>query len=902
MRWLNRLWFRIRALFTSGRMSRELDAEMAFHLEMETEKLVRAGLDPDDAAARARRAFGSPRRQRDRARWEWGATFLRDLVQDTRLVGRHMRRDPAFAAGAILTLALGIGANTAIFSVADQALMREPPVADADRLVSVYTTCRSGFPRCSSSWPDIVDYRDRTRTVDDLAAYSPVPLNVGAEQSARLATGMLVTGNYFDLLGVGAHAGRTIQPSDAAPYASAQVAVLGHDFWVEAFGADPDIVGDVVRLNGAPFEVVGIAPAGYHGLTLNGDSDVFLPIFAAPALGPGVGAASNPEAPDLRGNRWVGALVGRLAPGASVEQAQAEMDVLAAALGDEYPDERAAMDGPRQITVDPIDGYILPLGSEETLEGFVLLLVGVVAMTLVLATANLANLLLARGTSRGREIGIRMAVGAGRSRVIRQLLTESVILALIGGAAGLGVAAVALGALGSFELPGGVVIGDLGVGLDGSVLAFTFVLSVATAVLFGLIPALQTSRGDLIGAVRGETSTGGGQSPLRKGLVAVQVGLCLVLLVGSGLFLRTLRNSLGEDLGFEPRGAVTARFNLSLLAYGDEQAQVFGADLLAGVRALPGVEAASLATLVPFQRGGFRGTFVTVDGYEPRPDEEMRVDWVLVDTEYFEALGGRVLEGREFTATDMEGSPGIAVINRDMAERYWPGRSALGGRVHLNEQQSFEVIGVVENPTWGAVGEVSSPFIFFPQRHNPSLASSFFTLVVRTEGDAESLLPAVRDRFRSLDPGLSLTSLATFDDQVGGALMPQRMGSVLLTMLGGLALLLAAVGVYGVVSYAVRRRARDIGIRIAVGASGGRILLAVVRDMLLPIGTGLALGAVAAWLLSDTAEAFLFGVSATDPATFAGIAVLLLGVALGATLLPARAASRIDPAEVLKSE
>ncbi|MFV1988675.1 MAG: ADOP family duplicated permease, partial [Gemmatimonadota bacterium] len=895
MRRIRDLGFRLRALLTPGRMERELEEELSFHLEMETEKLVRAGLGPDEARRRARKNFGTPARQKDRARWEWGVSFLRDLAADARLVSRQLRRDPAFALGAIMTLGLGIGANTAIFSVADQALLQEPPVSSPDRLVSVYTSCRRGFPRCSTSWPDYIDYRDRSTTIADLAAYSSIPLNVGSAGGGRLATGVLVTGNYFGVLGVGMHDGRPIQPSDNDRSGATQVAVLGYDFWADAFGGDPDLIGQTVRLNGAPFEVVGIAPRGFHGLALARDTDVFVPLFAGPALGAGVGAAADPAVVDERRARWMQALVGRLEPNASPERAASEMAVLATALGDQFPAERASMDGFRLITVDPVEGYILPLGSEESLRGFVFLLLGVVALTLLLAAANLANLLLARGTSRGREIGVRMAIGAGRSRVIRQLLTENVILALIGGAVGLGVASVVLRGLGAFRLPGGVEIGDLGVGLDQTVLGFTFVLSLVTAIVFGLVPALKTSRDDLIGVVKGGAVTGRGQSALRKTLVAVQIGLCLVLLVGSGLFLRTLQNSLEEDLGFEPAGAIAARFNLSLLGYSEEQGQAFAKDLLAEVRALPGVEAASLSTLVPFQPGGFRGTFVEIDGYEPQPDEEIRVDWVLADVGIFQALGTRVLEGRSISEADVEGGPRVAVINRYMAERYWQGRSAVGSSIRLNEETSAEVVGVVEDPTWRAIGEAATPFVFLPQAQSPELSEGFFTLVARTSGDAAALVPAVRERFRALEPELSLTTLRTMDDQVGATLMPQRMGTTLLSMLGALALLLAAVGVYGVVSYSVRRQARDIGIRIAVGASQSRILVDVVSDMVLPVGAGLGLGAVGAWLLADTAGAFLYGVSPTDPVTFATITVLLLGVATVATLVPARAATRVDP-------
>jgi len=414
------------------------------------------------------------------------------------------------------------------------------------------------------------------------------------------------------------------------------------------------------------------------------------------------------------------------------------------------------------------------------------------------------------------------------------------------------------------------------------------------------MPAVQASRGDVAGAVKGSSRGGAGHTPLRKALVSVQVALCLILLVGSGLFLRTLRNSLDADLGFEPAGVATARFNLSLLGYSEERAQTFARDLLDGVRGLPGVEAAGLSTLVPFQRGGFRGAFLEIDGYELQPDEEIRTDWVLVTPGALDALGVRVVDGRALDDSDASGAP-VTVINRYAAERYWGGRSPIGSTIRMSGEP-IEVVGVVDDPVWQAIGEDPRPFVFLHQAQLPGLSETFYTLVARTRGDAEALLPAIRERFRTLDPGLALTTLEPMDDLLGAALMPQRMGTALLSLLGGLALVLAAIGVYGVVSYTVTRRARDIGIRIAIGASSGRILGSVVRDMLLPIGVGLGAGAITAWLLADLVETFMYRVSSGDPLTFLAIAALLLVVALGATLVPARSASRVDPVKVLRTD
>ncbi len=901
MRWIDDAIFRARALFAPGRMERDLDEEMKFHVEMETSKLVAGGADPVTAQRQAAERFGSAARQRDRARWAWGTSWVRDVFVDARLVGRQIRRNPGFASGVIVTLGLGIGANTAIFSVAEHALLQAPPVLEPDRLAAVYTTCRRGALQCSSSYPDYVDYRDLSRSFTDMAAYTSVPLNVGDTETARLARGVVVTGNYFSLLGVRPELGRFIQPADNETTGAELVAVLSHEFWREAFASDANIVGEAIRLNEARFTVIGVAPKGFRGLNLSAQADVWVPMFSGFALGAGVGAAADPEAAVERGNRWIGTVVGRLEPEATFARASAEMDNLALRLGEQYPDERAAIGGSRGITVDPIGAYILPLGNEAALRQFVYLLLGVVGLTLLLAAANLANLFLARATSREQEIGVRMAVGAGRGRVTRQLVTESLVLSMIGGAVGLVVAAGVVSMVEAFDLPGGVSIATLDVGLNPRVLGFAMGLSILTALLFGLVPALHAARRDLVRSVKGNALGRRGQGPLRKALVSVQVALCLVLLVGSGLFLRTLQNSLDAELGFEPDRGIAARFNLSLLGYSEERAQGFVSDLLSGVRALPGVTAASIATVVPFQGGGFRGTFAEIDGYVPQPDEEIRVDFVVIETDYFAALGTRVIEGREFTTSDRDGGPSVIVINQHMADLYWAGRSPVGSRATLFGQ-SVEIVGVVENSSWTAVGEDATPFVFVPQVQAQMVSESFFTLIARTDRNPSSLLPAVRERFETVEPNLSLTSLQTLEDQVGIALMPQRMGTVLLTMLGLLALTLAAVGVFAVVSYTVKRRARDIGIRIAVGATRGRILKTVLTEMLIPIGAGLALGGLTAAALSRTVATFMFGVSPSDPLTYLAIGLLLVVVAMIATLIPARKASRLDPVRVLKTD
>lgn len=905
MRWIDDVRFRLKALWTQRGLEQEMNEEMSFHLDMETRKYEGEGMSPDAARARAVREYGGAPRQRERAREAWGISAVAELLVDARHALRQLRRNPGFAAAALVTLALGIGANTAIFSIADQALLQRPPVRESGQLAAVYTTCRRGFAKCSSSYPDFIDYRDRSRVFQDLAGYSSVPLNVGDGERTRLATGHLVTGNFFELLGTRMHLGRAIQPADDVRDGSSPVVVLSFDSWEDAFGADSAVLGETVRLNGANFTVAGVAADGFRGLELNQQPDVWLPMFAGPLLGESAGAASGPDVFDVRGARWIGTLIGRLHPGATVANAQAEMDGLAVQLGEEYPTERAAVDGMRGITVDPAAGYILPVASAADLRRFVYLLLGVVGVTLLLASTNIANLLLARASARTREIGVRLAVGAGRGRLVRQLMTESLMLALVGGLAGLAVAQVMLRVLSAFALPGGVPISGLQTGLDARVLGFALGLSIVTALIFGLTPALQATRRSLVSAMKGEASDrgGGDHARMRKSLVGVQVALCLVLLMGAGLFVRTLYNSMQTDLGFRTQGVAVARFNLGLLQYDEERTKAFVDELLSRVRRLPGVESAGIATLVPFQPGGFRGTMASIPTYEPAADEEIRFDYLAVTSGFFRTLDTRIVEGRVFDASDVEGAPQAAVLNRLAAERYWARGSAIGNTMTFGGSIDLDVVGVIDDPVWRQVGEVATPFVFVSMDQFPSMGTGgFLTLVARTDGDAATILPAVRAQVNTLEPGLPLTFLRTMNDMLGTVLMPQRMGTTLLSLFGVVALLLAVVGIYGVVGYTVVRRSREIGIRIAVGASRSSIIREVMREMAPPVAMGLVVGGLVTLLAGRSVAAFMFQIQPDDPITFAGVGLVLLLSAGIATLLPARRAAEVDPVRILTSD
>ncbi len=819
------------------------------------------------------------------------------LLHDIRFAHRTLLRNPTFAAVAVITLALGIGANTAILSVADAALLRRPNVSSPDQLVALYTTCRRGSPRCSSSYPDYLDYRDRSRAFGDVAAYTWTTASLGGESRSRLLTTQLTSGNYFSMLGVPPALGRVLLPDDDVIDGARQVAVLSYRLWQDQFGGDSAVVGNSIRLNQTTYTIVGITPEAFTGLHLDGEADIYIPLLSGPALGSDY--AADMARFDNRGSRWLAQLVGRLADDAAVPQARAEMLSISEQLALEDPEAR----GPRSVTVDAIRGYIRPPGSRDELVQFLVLLTGVVGFSLLLAATNVANLLLARASDRRREIGTRLAVGADRGRLVRQLVTESLVLALLGGALGLLVAVWALDLLSGFELPGGVAIGSLPIRLDVRVLLLAFSLSIVTGLLFGLLPALQATRDDLVTSLKGEAvefaKSGWG---LRKLLVAGQVALCLVLLLGSALFLRTLRNSLTFDPGFRSENVALASFDLSLLHYAPGTGRAFVDDLTDRAARLPGVEAVSMGTLVPLQQGGFRGAFVSVPGYEPAPDEELRVDYVFVSPDFFTTLGTSVVDGRAFNSLDIEGGRPVIIVSETMANRYWPGGGAVGDMVAFGDL-TFDVVGVAADIKWRRLTENASNYVFLPLAQFPSeLVEGPLTLTMRTTRGGEEILPAIRAEFRALNPDVALSVLQTMNDRLRQLLMPQRMGAVLLTLFGTLALLLAALGIYGVVGYTVAKETRTIGIRIALGAGRREVVALIVRGMAAPVALGLVTGVAAALALSQAAESFMFGVSSKDPITLAAVSVVLGSVAVVAMLIPARRAARIKPMEALRMD
>jgi len=817
------------------------------------------------------------------------------LLHDLRYAGRSFARNPGFTSVVIITLALGIGANTAIFSLVDAVLLRPLPVASPSELMDVWTSCRRGSAYCTSSYPDYVDYRDRSRSFSDLAAFSSASLIVTDKGDPTVLSGALVTGNYFPLLGVRPALGRLLVPNDDVLHDPQTALVLSHRTWDSRFGRSVEMIGSTLRINGTPFTVVGVAPDGFRGTRLAEEPAFWIPMSTMTIFSNDGGTLL-----DGRGIRWIGGIIGRRLPGVSIEQAQSDLLSISQQLDEEDPNRSG-----RIITAEATRAITLPAETGADIVRFMVLLMSVVAAALLIACANVANLLLARASARRREIGIRLALGAGRKRLITQLVTESVMLSAVGALVGIGVAMLALRALSGFALPGFVTIASLDLHLDARILAFTATLAVATGVLFGLFPALQTTTPDLVKSLKAQGGQAGARRIMRtRGwLLSVQIALALVLLVGSGLFLRSLRNGLNLDVGFEARSLAMGGVSLARRQYTESTARQFVRDLTGRVAAHPGVRHVSSAVFPPLARGG-AGFFITVDGYTSGQGEEMRIEANWVAADYFATLGIQIMDGRGIATEDREGAPLVAVINETMANRWWPAQNPMGRTFRQQADGSgaeITIVGVAQDVKQGLT-EDPEPFIYYPMMQHMERAYSQIHILAATDGSADNLLSVLREGVRSLDPSLPVEDLQTLDNRFAEYLMPQRMGSTLLSTLGALTVLLAVVGISGVVGYSVNQRRREIGIRLALGGSSRHVLGVMARGALIPVAVGAGIGVLAAVAVTRFATTFMYDVAPTDPLTFVSAPLLLVVVALIAAYFPARRATKINATEALRTE
>lgn len=804
-------------------------------------------------------------------------------MTDLRHAVRLLARSPGFTAVAVLTLAVGLGANATVLSWIRGLLLEPlPGVPRQEELLVVSGASRTGDHR-SLSIPDARSL-DEDQDLARVIAFEVTPMSLTAGESPERVWGSIVTGNFFDVLGVRAALGRTFRPEEDTTPKTHPVAVLSHRFWQDRFGGDPGIVGKTVLLNRLPFTVVGVAPPGFQGAQVGLRPDLWVPLAMQELVVPGGSWI------DQRGSRWLNGLA-RLRPGATPEQAGAAIQAVSARLGQDWPDTN---DG---VTYRLFRFWNDPDGPSGFMMPVMAVLGAMAALVLLLACANVANLLLVRALGRRREIAVRSALGAGRGRLWGQLFAEGLVLALPAGLLGVLLALAGVRLLAAFIPPLDMPVAPA-FRLDAQVLAFTAALTVMTGLLFGLAPAAQAAPSRLAAVLRDESAStlGGRKGRARSVLVAAQVALSCLLLVAAGLFLRSLGRGGEIDTGFATRNALLASMDLFPVGYDEARGRVFYRQALERLARLPGVESATVAALLPL---GFssNSTNLGIDGYEPAPKEEVVVDFNNVGPGYFGTMGIPLVAGRDFDLRDDEGAAPAMVVNETMARRYWPGRHALGGRVRCYGKD-FTVVGIAKDGKYQRLGEPPRPFFYVPILQ---LYRSRSVIHLRTAGDPLKLAPALRAEVRRLDPDLPLSAVKSMRQHLRLSLFNQRLAASFLGAFGLLALVLATVGLYSVIRYAVSQRTRELGVRMALGAQPGDVAKMVLKEGMTLALAGLAIGLAAAFAVTRFLEGQLLGVSATDPLVFVGVALLLAGVCALASWLPARRAAAVDPMAALRS-
>ena len=814
-----------------------------------------------------------------------GMKMLSELRQDLAYGVRMLRRSPGFTAAAVLTLALGIGANATIYSWLDTMLLNPYPGVNSDNLF-VFARRHSRGVSTSVSYPDFEDFRRRSKSLAGLLVYENLAVNFDADNQPERVLSEMVSENYFDVLDVRPALGRGFLPEEGKVPGEAAVAVISYSYWQRRFGGDESALGKAVELNKAPFTIVGIAPEGFQGTQTAVDVSVWVPVMMQPQL-------SGGSRLDRRGNHWINSLA-RLKPGVTLEQAAAELTAISNQLTEEFSDNRLE----DEILLFP--PWASPSGVPSILRTVLFLLAGVTGFLLLIACANVANLLLARALGRQKEMAVRLSLGAGRGRLVRQLLAESLLLALLAGMFAVVMTHWTSWTLMLFVPPVDVPLAPpLGVSMP--VLVVSFALSVLTVLLFGLLPAFQATRFSLnavLTAESGRASGGRAKQRLRNSLVVAQVALSMVLLVTAGLFLRSLQRVREFSPGFNPENVLLESIDLRLGAYEAERGKRFALDAQEAASALPGVEAAAFSNRIPLSMGGSSDTSVTVEGYEPGEKERVYAYYYQVSHGYLRAMQIPLLEGREFSRQDTADSPLAIVISKDMAERYWKDGNALGGRVRIGGDWAT-VIGIAGNIKLWSLDDPPFPLMYL---HLQRFYRANLILHTRTKGDPADMALAVREVFRGLDPALPVYGIHTLKQANTGATLQQRLAGNLLGVFGLLALGMSAIGLYGVLAYVVGQRRHEIGIRMALGAERGAILGLVLKQGAWLAGFGLVLGTAGAFALTRFAEQLLFGVSATDPLTFGAVGALLLLVSMAACYVPARRATQVDPIVALRYE
>ena len=867
------------ALFHRSDIDDEMDEELRSHIENRADDLERSGLSRTEAARRARLEFGGYQKFKEECRETRSTHFLETLVQDMRFGARMLRKSPGFTAVAVLTLALGIGANTTIFSVVNAALLRSLPYAHAEQLVMIYESSHR-VGQHSPSYPDFLDWRDESRTFAKMAAVNNREFNLSGIAQPENISGYAVSPNLLSLLGVRPILGRDFLPEEEKP-GTAPVALLSYRLWVSHLGGDPDAVGRSISLDGRNFTIIGVLPRSFR---LPEETDVVAPI--------GVWVADFKD----RGDRGDMAVIGRLAPGATPTQAKAEIEGIAARLAEEYP-----------TTNSGVGAMLTPLRDEflGDMRAEILVLFGAAMFVLLIACVNVANLFLARAATRTREIALRQTFGASRGRLVRQMLTESFLLSALGGMLGILLGILGIAGLGRLIPPD--QFENLNITMDLTVLAFTAAVVGLATFAFGLAPAWQASRTDVQETLKegGPTSiSSSSHGRLRNALATAEIALALVLLVGAGLMLQSLYRLLEVNPGFRPDRVLTMEINLRTAQYSKPAAILnFWQQTLDRVRAIPGVEKAALGTAIPLSGSHYRDD-ITVEGMpDPGLGKYPHPDYHTVSRGYLDALGVRLLLGRDFSEADNETAAQVALINATMARRFWPNENAIGKRFRWGHpgphDEWINVVGVVGDTKMYGLANPARLEIYVPY---PQRATNDMSLVLRSSIDPASLTSAVRAAVIGIDRDQPVFGVATMKQLVDDSVSTRRVTLILMGLFSALALILASIGIYGVISYSVGQRTNEIGIRVALGAQRRDILRMILVQGGQMALLGIGIGVVAGQALTGIMASLLYGVSARDPLTFGGVAILIALVALAACYVPARRAMRVDPMVALRYE
>jgi predicted permease len=873
------------------------EEELEGHLQMHTEDNVRKGMSATEARRDAVMKLGGVEQTKELYHDRQTLPVLEVLMQDLRYGLRMLRKNPGFTAVAVLSLALGIGANTTIFTVVNAILLSALPVRDLPHLVQMDTVdsktlvTQARSEKLQMSYPNFQDYRRENQVFTDLAAFMPTAVTWSGGAEPRQVQAQLVSATYFDVLGIRSAQGRFFMPDEDTKPNGNDVAVLSYALWANKLGSDPGIIGKPLIFDARPYTVIGIAPRGFRGtITFFSPEQVWIPTSMKDQI------LGGKEKDYFNERRFLSVNVfGRLKPELEMSAAEASLKTMATHLETEFPKDNMG----RSVALSPLADAAVGVNDHKRIALAGAMMMGVVGLVLLIACVNLANLLLAQGARRQKEISLRAALGAGRTRIVRQMLTESVLLSLAGGVVGLAIAYAGRSILWSLRPPF-IEQSGIDLSLDSRVLLFTFGVAIFTGFIFGLVPAIKASRPDLMEILkaggRGGTM-GWRRDPLRSLLVVGEMALALITLVGAGLFLHSMQNAQKTDLGFESKNLLAMNFDLAALHYEEGRGQQFYRAAVEKVKSSPGVASASIASNFPLGGGflrtvfpegqdetsGYRGTLTLVDDITPN---------------YFDTLRIPVTRGRIFTDGDrMETAP-VAIISEAMAKQHWPNEDAVGKRFHfIGDTTLREIVGVVANSVVNEVGEDPQPIVFLPMTQDYVPAA---TLHVRTTGNPEAVVATTRAALQSLDPNLAITNVFTIEQIMSQALWAPRMGGFLLALFGALALVLSAVGVYGVLSYSVNQQTREIGLRMALGAQRGDVMRLILGQGLRLTALGLGLGVLVALGLMRVLVSLLFDVRAYDPTTYTAVTLLLTAVALLACYIPARRAMRVDPMVALR--